>query len=247
MAAPTMSNQSHSDRSSGSKTRAAPRRVTLKGTFPSAEERARVIRDYGADEGTVQTLSRLGQYVDTESRKDRIMNPKPAFAQVQDKEPIFTASRILDAPRDLVWATWTNPQHLMHWWGPKEFTVAKCEIDPRPGGFFHYALKSPDGKIVWGKWTFREILPPEEMVVVVAFSEEKGGVTRHPWSPSWPLQTLSIMTLENMGGKTKLTIQWSPLNPTEEERQTFAGGMDSMKQGWGGTMDQLADYLAKVQ
>jgi uncharacterized protein YndB with AHSA1/START domain len=222
-------------------------RVTLKGTFPSAQERARIIREYGADKGMVQTLSRLGQYVDAQSRKDRTMNAKPEFAMSQDKEPVFTASRIFDAPRDLVWAAWTDPKHLARWWGPKGFTIVKCEIDLRPGGVFHYALKSPDGKVMWGKLTFREILPPKEMVVVVAFSDEKGGVSRHPLSSSWPLQTLSIMTFEEMGGTTKLTIQWSPLNPTAEERHTFAGGMEGMKQGWGGTMDQLADYLAKVR
>jgi len=54
------------------------------------------------------------------------------------------------------------------------------------------------------------------------------------------------MTFEDAGGKTKITLHWSPLNPTEEERKTFAAGMDGMKAGWGGTMDQLAAYLAKV-
>ncbi len=221
-------------------------RLTMKGTFPSAAERARVIGEYGADKGMVQTLSRLGQYVEAQLRKESPMNAQPQTAQLQDKEPVFTIARVFDAPRDLVWAAWTDPKHLMHWWGPKGFTVVKCDMDLREGGLFHYALKAPDGKIMWGKWIFREIAKPARLTVVVAFSDEKGGETRHPFSPTWPLTTLSTMTLEEQGNKTKVTIRWSPLNPTEEERKTFAAGMDSMKQGWGGTMDQLADYLIKV-
>ena len=174
------------------------------------------------------------------------MSVQSAAMYSQDQEPVFVTSRVFDAPRDLVWAAWTDPKHLVHWWGPKGFTVVKCAMDLRKGGTFHYGLKAPDGGMMWGKLVFREILPPKELVAVVAFSDEKGGVTRHPLAPSWPLETLSIMTFDDEGGKTRITLHWSPLNPTEEERETFAAGMDGMKAGWGGTMDQLAAYLAKV-
>nr|ACN58813.1 hypothetical protein AKSOIL_0168 [uncultured bacterium BLR9] len=206
-------------------------RITLKGTFPTQAERARVIAEYGADKGMVQTLSRLGQYVETQ------MQP----------EPVFTMSRVFDAPRDLVWAAWTEPKHLVHWWGPKGFTVVKCDVNLTPGGLFHYALQAANGYTMWGKLIYREIVKPEKLTVVVAFSDEAGGETRHPLSPTWPLTTLSVMTLEEEGGKTKLTVHWSPLNPTETERATFAAGMDGMKQGTTGTMDQLAAYLAQIQ
>jgi uncharacterized protein YndB with AHSA1/START domain/uncharacterized glyoxalase superfamily protein PhnB len=216
-------------------------RVTLKGTFPTEAERARVIAEYGADKGMVQTLSRLGHYVEVQSKGDAAM-------QNIDNEPVFTTSRIFDAPRDLVWAAWTDAKHLMHWFGPKGFEVTTCDLDLRPGGVFHYALRGPDGKTMWGKWIFREIQPPRELVVAVSFSDERGGVTRHPLAQSWPLTTLSVMTFEEVGhNKTKITLRWTPLNPTEEERKTFAAGIEGMKQGWGGTMDQLAGYLAKAQ
>jgi len=159
----------------------------------------------------------------------------------------FIITREFAASRELVFQACTDPRHLAQWWGPKGFIVTKCDIDLKPGGVFHYALKAPNGSTMWGKWVFREILPPKEMVVVSSFSDEKGGVTRHPMAPTWPIEMLSIFSFEDVGGKTKVTIEWSPLNPTDEERQTFIAGMDSMKQGWGGTMDQLADYLAKVQ
>ena len=80
------------------------------------------------------------------------------------------------------------------------------------------------------------------MVLINSFSDEAGGVTRHPMAPNWPLETHSTFTFEDVGGgKTKVTIRWSPHNATEDERKTFEAGRDSMRQGWGGTLDRLAD------
>jgi uncharacterized protein YndB with AHSA1/START domain len=84
------------------------------------------------------------------------------------------------------------------------------------------------------------------MVFINSFSDEAGGITRHPMAPTWPLEMLSTFTFEEApGGKTKLTIRWSPHNATDEERKTFDAGHDSMRQGWGGTLEKLTAYLAK--
>jgi uncharacterized protein YndB with AHSA1/START domain len=170
-----------------------------------------------------------------------------AQTPTQTKEPVFTISRVFDAPRDLVWETWTDPKHLAHWWGPKGSTVARCDMNLAPGGIFHYALKTADGSILWGKWVFREIVKPERMTAVTSFSDEKGGETRHPMAPTWPLKILSTMTFEDVDGKTKVTVHWSPLAPSDIERDTFTAGMDSMKQGWGGTIDKYAAYLETIR
>jgi uncharacterized protein YndB with AHSA1/START domain len=160
----------------------------------------------------------------------------------------FVISRVLDAPRDLVWKCFTEPEHMKQWWGPKGFTVVKSEMDLRPGGTYLYALQPPGGSVMWGKFTYREIVPPSKLVFINSFSDESGGVTRHPMSPSWPLQLLSTFTFEEMaGGKTRFTVRWSPHNATAEERNTFDAGQASMNQGWGGTLDQLAAYLAKAK
>ncbi len=66
-------------------------------------------------------------------------------------------------------------------------------------------------------------------------------------SPGWPLEMLTTITLAEQGGKTKLTVVWVPIKPTEEERKTFDAGHTSMNQGWTGTLDQLAEYLAKAK
>ena len=159
----------------------------------------------------------------------------------------FVLSRVFDATREQMWKVWTDPKHLMQWWGPKGFTMKAAKVDLRHGGIFHYGMLTPDGKDMWGKFTYREIAPPERLVFVVNFSDENGGITRHPMNPNWPLSILSTITFaEEPGGKTKVTVQWSPLNPTDIESKTFEEGKSSMQQGWGGTMEQLAAYLVKA-
>jgi uncharacterized protein YndB with AHSA1/START domain len=99
--------------------------------------------------------------------------------------------------------------------------------------------------ILWGKWEMRDVTAPERMVYVNSFSDEKGGTTRHPFSASWPLQTLTTLTFDEVpGGKSRLTLQWVPIDATQEEIDTFNGAHDGMKQGWSGTMEQLDAYLA---
>jgi uncharacterized protein YndB with AHSA1/START domain len=158
----------------------------------------------------------------------------------------FVISRVLNAPRTLVWKAFSECEHLMHWWGPKGFKMISCKIDFRPGGVFHYGLESPDGHKMWGKFVYREIVAPERVVHTVSFSDENQGVTRHPMAPTWPLETLATVTFAERDGKTTLTVHWSPHNATEAERAVFASSHDSMRQGWTGTIDQLADYLAKA-
>ena len=119
-------------------------------------------------------------------------------------------------------------------------------MDLRPGGRYHYAMRTPDGQTMWGKFVYREITPKSRIVFVNSFSDEAGGTTRHPMAPTWPLEMLSIFTFEEQDGKTKFTVHWSPLDASEEERATFAAGHASMNQGWSGTLDQLAAYLAKA-
>jgi uncharacterized protein YndB with AHSA1/START domain len=159
--------------------------------------------------------------------------------------PDFVISRTFDASRELVWKAWTERERLLQWFGPKGFTMGTANLDFRPGGIFHYSLRSADGKEMWGKFVYREIVPQQRIVLVNSFSDEKGNLTRHPFAPMWPLQMLTTTTFEERAGKTTVTIRWATLDATAEEQKTFDSNHDGMKIGWGGTFDQLAEYLAK--
>ena len=170
---------------------------------------------------------------------------KPAPAK-QAPEFEFIIKREFNAPRERVWKAWTDAKSLGKWWGPKGFDIVSVKLDLRPGGTFHYLLRSPDGQDMWGKFIFREIVPLERLVFVVSFSDAEGGLTRHPMSPDWPLMMLSIITFTDAGaGKTRITVRWVAYEATEAERKVFEAGAESMRQGWTGTFDRLDDYLAK--
>jgi len=158
----------------------------------------------------------------------------------------FVITRVFDAPRDLVWKTWTEAEH-MQWWGPKGVSIHHAKLELHPGGTFHYCMKTPDGHEMWGKWVIREVVEPERLVFINSFSDRDAGLTRHPMNPNWPLEILSTITFADQGDKTLLTIQWLPLHPTDVERQTFDEGHESMKGGWSGSLDRLEAYLAVAQ
>jgi uncharacterized protein YndB with AHSA1/START domain len=159
----------------------------------------------------------------------------------------FVITRTFDAPRELVWKAWTERDHLMKWFGPKGFVISTAKLDFRPGGTFHYAMRGPDGKEMWGKFVYREIVAPEKIVLINSFSDEHGNITRHPMSATWPREMLSTSIFTEHQGKTTITLKWIPINATAEELATFDAARDGMRQGWTGTFDQLAEYLASAQ
>jgi uncharacterized protein YndB with AHSA1/START domain len=214
--------------------RGAKTLLTMRALFPTAAELQRVVKEYGAEEGGRQNIGRLAAYVEKQ-----VAGASPGEE--------FVITRIFDAPRDLVWAAHTQAERLKHWWGPKGFAMLSCKVDLRPGGLFHYGMRSPDGHEMWGKFLYREIVKPERLVFVVSFSDAKAGTTRHPMSASWPLEVLNTATFAEQGGKTVLTITGGPVNATKIERQTFAGAHKSMEMGFKGTLDQLDAYLAKLR
>jgi uncharacterized protein YndB with AHSA1/START domain len=106
-------------------------------------------------------------------------------------------------------------------------------------------MRGPDGQVMWAKFVYREIAPPKLLKWVHSFSNEAGGVTRHPMAPTWPLEMLTTVTFEDVpGGKTNLTLTWSPINASDEEQKTFDAAHGSMTGGWAGTFERLDAYLA---
>ncbi|MFB9864819.1 SRPBCC family protein [Rufibacter immobilis] len=166
----------------------------------------------------------------------------PATAEEQD----FVITRVFDAPREQVFKAWTQEDSLKQWYGPKGYTLGISEFNLQPGGALHYSIQMGSGPKMWGKFVYREINSPEQLVYVNSFADEDGNITRAPFSATWPLEMLNFLTLTEQDGQTTLTLRGRPLNATQEERQTYAQGHTSMHQAFSGTMDQLAAYLAKV-
>jgi uncharacterized protein YndB with AHSA1/START domain len=206
--------------------------VVMRAAFPTAEERDRVVKEYGAVEGGKQTLERLGEHL--------------AASAGASPSGEFVISRVFDVPRELVWQAHSELDRLKHWWGPKGFTWLTGTLDFRPGGMFYYGMRSPKGEEMWGRFVYREIVKPERIVFINSFSDAKGGLTRAPFAGNWPLEVLNNLTLNEEDGKTTLTLRGGPINASEEERKMYASMFRSMERGFGGTFDQLAAYLAKT-
>lgn len=160
-------------------------------------------------------------------------------------DPSFQISRVFDAPRDLVWKAYTEAERLAQWWGPKDFKTRVLQLDFRPGGVFHYAMETPQGEI-YGKFVYREIVPQERLVFLISFADAQGNTVRAPFSATWPLENISIVTFADEDGKTRLTMDGHTWNTTDEEKATFAGGLESVRGGTNGTLDQLVEYLSTV-
>lgn len=153
-------------------------------------------------------------------------------------KPTIIVTRVFNAPRVLVFKAWTDPAHLARWWGPKGFTTPFCRVDLRPGGLFHYCMRSPEGRDIWGIGVYREIVAPERIVYTDAFADAEGNPvppTYYGMSAGHPPETLVTVTFTEHEGRTRLTLEHSIPESVEERKGT--------EQGWNEMLDRLAEAL----
>ena len=166
-----------------------------------------------------------------------------AKAKQSNKKEEITITRIFNASSELVWKAWTEPEHIMRWWGPKGFTSPVCLIDLRVGGEYLCAMRSPEGEDIWSKGVYREVIAPERLVMTNSFADENGKVVSASYygmSPDWPIELLITVTFGEDSGKTKQTLRHSGIASISAKDRT------DMIQGWNESFDKLADYLTKV-
>jgi uncharacterized protein YndB with AHSA1/START domain len=150
------------------------------------------------------------------------------YATPSDREVMIT--RVVDAPRKLVWDAWTNPEHVPRWMtGPEGWTMPVSKIDLRPGGRWHMVWRRTDGTEMPMSGAYREVAPPERLV------------STESWGPDWP-ETVNTLTLSEKGGKT--TITQTILYPSKEARD--AALKTEMKDGMDQSFDRLDEYLRTV-
>ena len=155
----------------------------------------------------------------------------------QHKE--LTLTRVVRAPREVVFRAWTDPELLVQWWGPHGVSGAECEIDPRPGGVFRVVMVAGDelGDQAGERWPVRGIFqsyePPSRLVLASGAVDDVDG-TVHP-------EGTTTVEFEDLGdGTTKLTVTATATGVTEQ-----AGPMlEGMTQGWNETLDKLVARLS---
>jgi len=157
-------------------------------------------------------------------------------------EQALVIERIFDAPRELVWKAWTEPERAMRWWGPRGFTSPVCKIDFRVGGKYLFSMQSPefnDGKPIWSTGVYRDIVTLERIVATDSFADENGNVvpaTEYGMGADFPREMVTIVTFEDIGdGKTKMTLRHEGMPADMRE---------SAGTGWSESFDKLAEMLA---
>ena len=143
-------------------------------------------------------------------------------------------SRTFEAPLELLWKAWTEPEHFMKWYGPKGFTAPTCEIDLRVGGRHLWSMLSPDGKQMYSTGSHKEVVPMERLVYTDSFSDAEGNVMS-PAKMGMPTTMDVTVTFEHAGGKTTVTVSHVGYGASAE----YAG------MGWEQAFDKLTAVLAK--
>ncbi len=155
-----------------------------------------------------------------------------------DKDVVIT--RVFDAPRELVWKAWTDPEHMKRWWGPKDYTCPACKIDLRVGGKYLFCIRSRDGQDIWSTGFYRELAEPGRIVCTDSFSDAEGNIvpaTHYGMGEDIALEMLVTVTLVEHGSKTLMTLNHTGLP---------AGMMSEANAGWNESFDKLAAHVGAM-
>ena len=153
----------------------------------------------------------------------------------------LTLTRILDAPREMVFRAWTDPVQVQKWWGPKDFTNPICEWNAKPGGKIRVVMRASDeiAKAMGFRDSpmggeFHEVDPPKRLVFTTTAFEDDAGNAK--------LRNLNTVTFEEQNGKTKMTLHVEVQYAAPE----MAAALDGMEMGWSQSLDKLADLVARA-
>jgi uncharacterized protein len=137
----------------------------------------------------------------------------------------MVVARIIDAPREAVYAAWTQPERLWRWFGPAGFTLPRCEVDVRVGGSYRFVMRAPDGVEHPFHGTYREIAANERLVFTAVVEGEHGG------------EQLTEVRFAALGRRTRVTVR-----QTAPRHEAFARGQE---QGWSESLERLGALVAR--
>ena len=147
-----------------------------------------------------------------------------------DSDPkVMVGTRLVDAPRELVWSVWTDPKHLSQWWGPDGFRTTTSAFDFKAGGVWRFVMHGPDGRDYENRVTFDEIVKPER----IAYHHGGGDDVE-------PVQFRTIVTFDDLGGKTRVTLRGTFPSAEERARVIREYGADK---GLAQTLARLGEYV----
>jgi uncharacterized protein YndB with AHSA1/START domain len=192
-------------------------RVTLR-IICESKARLEEVKKLGAEAGGHQTLARLDQ-------------------RISDAETDMGLSRIVKAPRALVWRAWTDPALLRQWWCPRPWMVADCRLDLRAGGELYTLMQGPAGEEVAVHGCFLEVCDQEKLVWTELMTAGFRPV------PTPPFGFVAVVTLEDWGNRTRYSVRAMHTSPQSRQQHEEMGFYD----GWATVLEQLADLVEGIE
>ncbi|KAE9632837.1 MULTISPECIES: SRPBCC family protein [Parasedimentitalea] len=159
--------------------------------------------------------------------------------------PTYVLEREFDAPREMVWRTWTEPELLARWYGPGAETIIH-ELNVTPGGLWLNEMKW-GGKSNYERVEYTKVDPPALLVWLHSTANSEWEASANSMMPDWPLVLLTTVTFTEKDGKTQLRLTWQPHEASAAELACFAAAIGGMDKGWASGMEILAELLVELQ
>ena len=152
-------------------------------------------------------------------------------------EQEIVMERQFNAPRTLMFQVFTQPEHLKRWWAPPPYTLPVCTINLRPGGIWHYCMRSPEGQDHWARSVYHEIAPPEKLIYTSTFADEHAnpieGIPEH----------LTTVLFTEEASKTQVAARIQFANAAALKVAVDMGMVQGMSMTW----DYLVGYMQELQ
>jgi uncharacterized protein YndB with AHSA1/START domain len=159
--------------------------------------------------------------------------------------PTYVIERVFDAPRALVWKTWTDPALLPRWYGPRAKTIIH-RLELHAGGLSLIEMQW-GGTSKYERIEYTEVTPPERLVWRHATADAEWNIAASPMMADWPRVLLTTVTFTDDGEQTSVRLTWVPHEASRAEIACFAAAIGGLDKGWGSGMDLLAELLAELQ
>jgi uncharacterized protein YndB with AHSA1/START domain len=155
------------------------------------------------------------------------MNAAGSQAEVEQQDRVLTITRLLQAPRPVVFAAWTESSRIARWWGPRGFSIVSCRADVRVGGTWRIETRSPEGGEHNAAGVYREVAAPERLVFTMAWDGVEDGEPGR--------ETVVSVGFAEEGTGTRMTFRQAVFSSP--------AARDAHDEGWSSAFELLAEHL----
>lgn len=207
---------------------------TSRSIFETVEDRDGMLQQ-GMEDGTRVVTERINELLMKLNQPGKM---QPGMQLQHANGGSLKITRTFNAPLAQLWQRWTDPEQYACWWGPKDYSACEAKIDLRVGGKYLSCMQGPDGKKIWSTGTYKEIIEPNRLVCTDSFADEHGNIvpaSYYGMQADFPLELEVEVTLEDVDGKTRMTLEHCGIPEGEL--------IDQTKQGWNESFDKLDECL----